>query len=400
MSLARGLLEVSELQHSPSIEPIVATQTGAGSFDDGELPFQVIRKPSFARLLSLVRGSDLVHVAGPALAPMLASYILGKSFVIEHHNYQSICPNGLLILHPRRSICPGYFRARKYGQCLSCRAIETASWKAALSLVAMFPRRFLSRRALVNIGVSQHVVNRIALPNSLAIYHGVADPPLASVSAAVPTIFAFVGRFVPEKGVPVLLRASTILRSKCADFRVRLIGDGPERRSIEEMISFLKLEGVVEIMGFRSGPGLEEALADVGALVMPSVWEETAGLSAMEHMMRGRLVIASSVAGLAEMLGEAGLLSTVESPESVADCMFRVIQNPDLAGTLGRKARERALRLFSRTRMIEDHIKIYSSLLADNPEASCEYHWETGTKQRADRKERQRQVQSHAAKPE
>jgi glycogen synthase len=39
---------------------------------------------------------------------------------------------------------------------------------------------------------------------------------------------------------------------------------------------------------------------------MPSVWEETAGLSAIEQMMRGRLVIASRIAGLGEMVGDAG----------------------------------------------------------------------------------------------
>jgi glycogen synthase len=362
MSLARGLTEIPS---SSAIVVTVVTNTDAGAFNDAALPFKVIRNPTFSRLLDLVKQSDLVHVSGPALGPMFASYLKGKPFVIEHHSYQSICPNGVLLLEPKRSICPGYFQAHEYQKCLSCRAAEVSAIKALVDVVAMFPRRFFAKRASANIGVSKHVVDRIKLPNSLPIYHGIDDPPPSAVSSAAKrNTFAFVGRFVPEKGIPVLLEACAILKTKHPDFTLRLVGDGPQRPVIEEKIASLKLNDVVQLTGFLSGLTLESALSDVIALVMPSVWEETAGLSAMEQMMRGRLVIATSVAGLGEMVGEGGLLTQIDSPQSVADVMLSVIQNPQLAAELGRKARERALQFFSRRRMIEDHIKLYSSILA------------------------------------
>ena len=42
-------------------------------------------------------------------------------------------------------------------------------------------------------------------------------------------------------------------------------------------------------------------------VVMPSQWEETAGLAAIEQMMRGGVVIASDIGGLGEVVSEAGL---------------------------------------------------------------------------------------------
>jgi glycogen synthase len=359
MSLARGLSEIPDR----AFEPTVVTEFEAGPFDDSSLPFPVVRKPSLMTLLNLIRKSDVVHIAGPAMAPMLACYILRKPFVVEHHGYQSICPNGLLILQPERPICPGYFQARQYAKCVSCRAAETSFPKALLSVLAMFPRHFLSTRVPVNIAISQHVINRQELPNNRLILYGIEERPVLPPAASkAHQTFAFVGRFVPEKGIPVLLRACAVLKATHPDFRLRMIGDGPERKVAEEMIASLQLQDVVELTGFRSGRALDDALADVGALVMPSVWEETAGLSAIEHMMRGRLVIASDVGGLAEMVGDAGLLSKVNSPESVAGCMLLVIRNPQLIDELGRKARDRALRLFGRSRMLEDHVKTYLSI--------------------------------------
>ena len=50
------------------------------------------------------------------------------------------------------------------------------------------------------------------------------------------TCFAFVGRLVPEKGIPILLQASRELMNEGQKFEVRLIGDGPVRPKLEAII--------------------------------------------------------------------------------------------------------------------------------------------------------------------
>ena len=236
--------------------------------------------------------------------------------------------------------------------------------KAFIELLKGFARSWLVRRAQKNIAVSDHVVRRIALPSTVRIYHGITVPEsvglFPSTARATEKIcFAFVGRFVPEKGIPVLLEACSFLAAENLDFQVRLIGDGPIRPELDASIQSKNLRQYVSITGYLSGAQLAEALRDVAVVVMPSIWEETAGLSAIEQMFRGRLVIASDIAGLAEMVADAGLLFPAGDPKALAACMRSVIVNPAQIDSLGKKARARALQLFPQDRMVKQHFELY-----------------------------------------
>jgi glycosyltransferase involved in cell wall biosynthesis len=365
ISLARGLAGLRLPDGTLEFEVTVATQSPARGFDDASLPFRVFRQPPSAKLARLIWDADIIHLAGPVLTPLFWVRLVRKPLVVEHHGYQSICPNGLLLHQPDGSICPGHFQAARYTKCLRCQAVEMSWVSAVKKLLLMFPRYLLAYGAAHNIAISRHVLERHNLPRSSVIYYGIEDPLGRSVaeSSAGDTpdkiCFAFVGRFVPEKGIPVLLAAARQLMRDGMNFEVRLIGDGPERRNLEEIIHRNELRDHIHITGFLSGPALIDALRDVRVVVMPSVWEETAGLAAMEQMMRGRLVIASNVAGLAEIVADAGLLCVPGDSGALAECMRRVIRDPSLVDTLGRKARERALRLFAEKDMIAAHANLY-----------------------------------------
>ncbi len=233
----------------------------------------------------------------------------------------------------------------------------------------MIPRFWLSRNAATNIAVSRRALERCALPRSLVVYHGIEDPlpkngiPPSTVTASCKMCFAYVGRFVPEKGIPILLQAAQILAREGHEFEVRLIGDGPERAKLEGAIRQERLETHVRITGYLAGGPLADALRDVRVVVMPSVWEETAGLAAMEQMMRGRLVIASDVGGLGEIVGDAGLKCPPGDADALANCMRAVLRDTSIADSYGRKARERALHLFARARMLDEHAGVYRELL-------------------------------------
>ena len=80
-----------------SIKITLVTLTPADGMNDSLLPFHIVRRPSLWSFIHLIRSADLVHLAGPALLPLALGWLLKKRIVLEHHNYQSICPNGLLI---------------------------------------------------------------------------------------------------------------------------------------------------------------------------------------------------------------------------------------------------------------------------------------------------------------
>jgi glycosyltransferase involved in cell wall biosynthesis len=360
-SLAAAIAELRTLNGDREFSVTVVTETPVGSYDDTKFPFRVVRRPGVIRLWQLVRASDVIHAAGPAFLPLFLSWLSRKRFVVEHHGYQATCPNGLFVHRPDRAICPGHFQASHYGECFLCLRSEFSSgWTAAKLLAFMFPRHWLARAATTNIAVSRHVDQRQKLPRTKVVYHGIEDPlPNPDRSPPQKLRIAYVGRLVPEKGVPVLLEAAKILKAEGHDFEIRIIGDGSERTNLETLIQQNKLEAFISVTGFLTGEAFARALQDVSVVVMPSTWEETAGLAAIEQMMRGRLVIAADIGGLTEVLGDTGLKFTAGNAESLANCLRSVIENPALIGSYGEKARGRALQLFQRLKMVAEHSRIY-----------------------------------------
>jgi glycosyltransferase involved in cell wall biosynthesis len=368
--LARGLVEQGA--HHKNDEQLkrfdvtVATMTPAEGMDDELLPYRVVRQPKFRRLLKLVRNSDVVHLEGPCLLPMMIALLFGVPVVIEHHGYQAICPNGLLLIEPAKAVCPGYFRQRRYAKCVLCTSQTMGIWDGIRSVLLTFPRRWLCKSVAANVMVTGHVDMRLTLPRNTTIYHGIGEGKSGSSKTTMPRNgnlgIAYVGRLVSEKGLFVLLDAAKQLKDAGYSFKLDIIGDGPERRELERLADKLGLESIVRFTGDLRGSDFERAVNDVTAVVMPSVCEETAGLSAIEQMMRGGVVIVADIGGLGEVVGDAGLKFAPGSSRALAECIEKVIVDPLLAHSLGAMARERAMRYFKLDRMVQSYVQIYERL--------------------------------------
>lgn len=349
-----------------ALDVTVVTRTPSGDFDDASLPYRVIRRPNALRLWQLLHESDLIHLAGPCLLPLFLAWITRKPTVVEHHGYQAACPNGLLLHHPTRTPCPGHFQLGHYNQCFRCNIRPEGSRRSTAWLLLTFPRYWLSHRVNANICITRHVQDRLQLPRSRVIYYGIRDanpresPDIGNVR---PPCFAYAGRLVSEKGLDLFLEAAQRLHADGCEFSLRFIGDGPERPHLRKMVESLALTTRVVFTGSLQGDALRLALNDVAVMVMPSVWEETAGLSAIEQMMRGRMVIAADIGGLGEVVGGAGLKFPPGDVEGLAACMRIVLQQPGLVPRLGAKARKRARQLFLRDRMVAEHVALYREVV-------------------------------------
>jgi glycosyltransferase involved in cell wall biosynthesis len=367
LSLARGLAQRRDEKGEAEFDVTLATETPAGSFDDAQLPFPVIRSPRLRDLWRLIRAADVVHVAGPAVAPLFLAYLARKPLVIEHHGYQATCPNGLLFHHPSETVCPGHFEAANYLECLQCNGKIEGSAGSLLLIAKTFARGALSREAAVNIAPSHHVAKRQKLPRTTVIFHGVEDPLHGKEKAAEAPAndrkgFAYIGRLVVEKGVSVLLEATRLLCAEGWEIHVTLIGDGPDRPRLEQQIAAAHLEDAVRISGFLSGEAWNRKLEKTSAVVIPTIMEETAGLAALEQMVCGRPVIASAVGGLGEIVNGTGLTFPPNNPVALSDAMKRILEEPGLAASLGASARERVLRSFSFGGMIDAHACLYRAV--------------------------------------
>jgi glycosyltransferase involved in cell wall biosynthesis len=350
------------LATDPGFEPVVITQTpyDGPEPDTGAL---VLRSPRLWRLWQEIANADVVFVAGPALVPMVISALFRRPFVIEHHGYQAICPNGLLLNKVDGEVCQEAFRNERYHDCVKCVSVDHGRRKALLQVALTFARRWLCTRAVANVAVTQHVRTRHDLVSMQVIYHGIPDtshPATIRQFAPRPDSvhFAYVGRLSGEKGLPLLIQAAAKVKESRRNFKLSFIGDGPMRDELSRHVAALGLESDVRFTGFLAGATLQSEVESVDVVVMPSIWEETAGLAAMEQMMRGKAVLAANIGGLGEVVGTGGIRFQPFDASDLAARMMDLLW-PEHRREIGRAGRERAERLFQLNRMVEDHKAIF-----------------------------------------
>ncbi len=175
--------------------------------------------------------------------------------------------------------------------------------------------------------------------------------------------FLFIGRLVPYKGLPILLRA--LARVPAA--RLDIVGTGPQASELKQLVFALDLADRVHFSGDLPWPGLNTKLAEARALVLPSIdASETFGLVQLEAMAAGTAVIASDlktgIAGVGEF-GVTGLLVIPGDSADLADALAKLQQDPGLAIRMGAAGRKRYLELFTRQRMITELRSWYRDLL-------------------------------------
>ncbi len=144
------------------------------------------------------------------------------------------------------------------------------------------------------------------------------------------------------------------LQAKGVRHRLSFVGDGPLRDTLQSQAEAAGLNGGVRFTGFLEAAALERELADVDVVVMPSVWEETAGLAAIEQMMRGGVVVAADIGGLGVVVGGGGVKFRPFDSEDLARKMVDLTR-PELRSSTGKAARERAVLLFGLERMVNQH---------------------------------------------
>jgi glycosyltransferase involved in cell wall biosynthesis len=223
----------------------------------------------------------------------------------------------------------------------------------------------LCQHAAANITPTRWLGGLLQLPRGAAIPHGLNDvAPLSRVEilSGAPVI-AFVGRLVTTKGVRILFEAAGILGQKHRPFDMLIIGDGPERQSLEELAGDLGLGSRVRFAGRPDGEQLEVELAGATVAVVPSLGGEVFGLVVAENMLRGLPVVASDLGALAEVLGDAGLTFRTGAAAELAAAIERLLDNPSLAARLGQAGRQRAREFCNRERMIESHAAVYRNLV-------------------------------------
>jgi glycogen(starch) synthase len=363
-TLASGLCQLRSETGPAQFDVTVVTETPSNGLDDRVFPFRVIRNPGIWGLLRLVWGCNVVHVAGPALLPMAISILLRKPVVVEHHGFQTICPNGQLLIEPANEPCPGHFMAGNHQKCLSCTA--SFGWVQSRKLwLLTFVRRFLCRCVSQNIAPTAWLATMLDLPRTRTIWHGIETQtvhPNDSEKEHKRPCIVFQGRLVTTKGIRVLVEAARLLRDQRHDFEILIIGEGPERFSLEQSLTSSELRSCLRFAGRLSDSEVVTAIASAFAVVVPSLGGEVFGLVVAENMRRGLPVVASDLGAFREILGDDGLLFRTGDPADLASKLKFLLDNPALSSALAQRAQRRYQLCFALRPMIEKHADMYAEI--------------------------------------
>lgn len=200
------------------------------------------------------------------------------------------------------------------------------------------------KRGLVRLGIPAERIQ--------VIYNGVAVERFAS---AVPedfrarygwdsgeVLFAYAGQLNAHKGVEdfVAAAALAVRREPSCRFLVfgQLNGAGGYPQRLAGLADSLSLNGRLRFAGWA--PRIEEALAGVDVVIVPSRYDDPAPNVVLEAMACGKPVIATRAGGIPELVrdGETGLLVARQDPQQLAAAVMRMASEPGLRRRLGRAA--------------------------------------------------------------
>ena len=175
-----------------------------------------------------------------------------------------------------------------------------------------------------------------------------------------------VGSLKPIKGVDDLLRAAASVMHARARVRLVLIGEGPDRVSLETQARALGIADRVSFLGLRDD--VDGLLRAADALVLASRTEALPTVI-LEAMATGLPVVATHVGGVPEMVepDRSGLLVPPNDIASLERAIARVCDDASLRRDLGQRGHAIVEARFRVESMCENRMRFFEELMAHSP---------------------------------
>jgi sugar transferase (PEP-CTERM/EpsH1 system associated) len=167
-----------------------------------------------------------------------------------------------------------------------------------------------------------------------------------------------VARLCISKDQSTLLRAARQVLDVEPDFRLTLVGDGPDREALLALKESLGLGEAVSFLGERRN--VHEYLSKADLFVLSSI-EEGIPLTILEAMATGLPVIATEVGGNPEVVipNDTGFLVPPRAPKLLADAILDLVRNPNRAQCMGSAGRKRVEQGFDIRKVVADYEALY-----------------------------------------
>jgi L-malate glycosyltransferase len=326
------------------------------SFEGVETPaYPLFREPQYLLALAtaLVRLSrdhrlDIVH-AHYAVPHATAAYLAGQILAADG---VPVPPRMLTTLHGTDITLvgsdPSYARVVAF-------SIEQSHGVTAVS-------NSLRADTIAALGITRNI--RV-IPNFLdcEVYRRQPVPELRDrlLAGGVEHVVVHASNFRPVKRIGAVFEIFQRIRARLPA-RLVMIGDGPDRRPLEQRLAKAGLQEVVEFAGEQHD--LVPWLSAADLFLLPSE-QESFGLAALEAMACEVPVVASRVGGLPEIIddGRTGFLCAADDIDGMAAQGVAVLSNPDLHERIGRAAAEDVRTRFCTDLIVSQYEQCYHDVL-------------------------------------
>ena len=162
-----------------------------------------------------------------------------------------------------------------------------------------------------------------------------------------------IGRLVPKKGFDILINACRLLVDQGINLELNIIGDGPERRNLEELCNKYRLNGKIIFWGAQSQDDVKKNIHTSDLFVLACRQDKDGDMDGIpnvliESMAAGLPVISTYISGIPELIenGINGLLVKPEDSVELANAIKKVINDPDMISKFSFAGRQKVANEF------------------------------------------------------
>jgi glycosyltransferase involved in cell wall biosynthesis len=249
-------------------------------------------------------------------------------------------------------------------------AERRTSWHGRLD---RWTDRWVDRHVCVSQGVAEfceHVVGLPreklhVIPNGIEYERFATASPIDWTELGLPRdaqVVLCIGRLEPQKGIDDLLTAWADVVPAHPSAHLVIVGDGPDRATLERQAEGLALRARVHFLGRRDD--VPRFLQGAVGLALPSRWEGMPNV-VLEAMAAAKPVVATQVEGTAELVvpERTGWLVPVSHPPALASALRELLNHPERATNFGVEAQRLSKSQFAADKIVAAYDRLYRELL-------------------------------------
>lgn len=266
-------------------------------------------------------------------------------------------------------------RALEVPLVVSLHGYDVTSLDSHLPWLYRLRRNLLHATAARFLCVSNFIRNQALAkgfpPEKTIVHYTGVDTDFFSSDPTIPRcpIVLFVGRLVPGKGCEYLVRAMAQVQSVRPETRLVVIGDGPQRRQLEQQAA-ATLQGY-EFLGVQAPAVVRDWMNRAKVFSSPcfitSSSQEGFGMTFVEAQAMGLPVVSCRVGGIPEAVldGNTGFLTPERDAHALAEKLLLLLHDQTLWARFSRAGRDHVSKNFNLTTQADALEHIYDGILSE-----------------------------------